>query len=119
MRANYIELNENDTVVTMNVEEMIAEIDFVTIRNLYLTPLEALIYAVIRKYASDDENGHKYLKIVVSDFLLAFRMNDIQEVKVAIQRLIEKRLIIEGQSMSQLFESRDGEFISLYSCVTL
>ena len=120
MRPNCVDLRKCDTIVTMNVEEMSVEIDFASIRDLYLTPMEALIYAVLRKYAGDDKDGHKFLKIAHSDFFRVFRHLDggTKEIEIAIANLIIKRLIIEGQEMSQLFETADsGEFYHLYHCL--
>ena len=121
MRPNYVDLKKCDTVVTMNVEEMTAEIDFACIRDLYLTPMEALIYSVLRKYAGDGEDDRKFLKIAHSDFLRVFRHLDGSNkiiVEQSIESLIEKRLIVEGQEMSQLFDTNElGEIRHLYHCL--
>jgi hypothetical protein len=104
----------------MNVDEMSVNIDFACIRDLYLTPMEALIYAVFRKYAGDTENERKFLKIAHSDFLRVFRHLDgrSSEIEKAISSLIVKRLIIEGQDMSQLFDTNELlEIRHLYHCL--
>ena len=120
MRPNCVNLKPCDIIVTMNVDEMSVNIDFACIRDLYLTPMEALIYAVFRKYAGDTENERKFLKIAHSDFFRVFRHLDggTKEIEITIANLIIKRLIIEGQDMSQLFETADsGEFYHLYHCL--
>lgn len=120
MRPNCVDLKPCDIIVTMNVDEMSVNIDFACIRDLYLTPMEALIYAVFRKYAGDTENERKFLKIAHSDFLRVFRHLDgrAREIENAISSLIVKRLIIEGQDMSQLFDTNELlEIRHLYHCL--
>ena len=120
MRPNCVDLRKCDTIVTINVEEMSVQIDFASIRDLYLTPMEALIYAVIRKYAGEDKDGHKFLKIAHNEFLRVFRHFDgrSSEIENAISSLIVKRLIIEGQDMSQLFDTNEAlEIRHLYHCL--
>ena len=120
MRPNYYDVRKCDTIVTINIEEMSVQVDFVSIRDLYLTPMEALIYSIIRKYAGDDKDGHKFLKIAHSDFFRVFRHLEggTKVIETAIESLIVKRLIIEGQEVSQLFETADsGEMYHLYHCL--
>jgi hypothetical protein len=120
MRPNCVDLKKCDTIVTMNVEEMAVEVDFQSIRDLYLTPMEAILYSMFRKYAGETEDSRKFLKIAHSDLLLIFRhldgRNDI--IERTIESLIEKRLIIEGQDISQLLDTNDlGEIRHFYHCL--
>ena len=120
MRPNYVKLRECDTIVTMNVDEMSAMIDFACIRDLYLTPMEALIYSVLRKYAGENESGRKFLKIAENDFLRVFRHIDGSNTIIgqSIAGLITKRLIVEAEDINQLFETNDlGEMYHLYHCL--
>lgn len=103
MRVNYDKVRKNDTIVNIVPEDVEVHIGFCDMKQLYLTPLEALLYAVIKEYGSCNVVERKWVKIP-SDMVVVFRHFDGSgKIDEALDRLVEKRLINEGDDGTLLF----------------
>ena len=100
MKPNYVELKESDTIVKVDVEEIAGQVNFCTIKELYLTPLEAILLSVIRRYSGSDDNGLKFVNLSEDKLMDIFRVSRYEDIEDALDGLIGKRLIVEGQDMS-------------------
>jgi hypothetical protein len=97
MKINYDKIRKTDKVVNIDPIVMSVQIYFVDIKNLYLTPLEALLYAVVKKYGNYRKDELVWVKIpatINGIFRHFYGYNDINQ---ALDSLVEKRLLIEAE----------------------
>lgn len=100
MEPNYVAFEDSDTIVEVDVEEIAGQVNFCTIKELYLTPLEAILLSVIRRYSGRDDNGLKFVNLSVDKLMDIFRVSRYEDIEDALDGLIGKRLIVEGHYMS-------------------
>lgn len=97
MKINYDKIRKADTVVNIDPIEMSVQIDFIYIRDLYLTPLEALLYAVVRKYGNYRKDELVWVKIPATINSIFTHFTGYNDVNQALNNLVEKRLLIEAE----------------------
>ena len=111
MRVNYEDVRSNDTIVEIEPEMVSVEVNFIDIKTYYLTPLEALLYAIIQKYGYYNVIERKWVKIPTGLAVVFRTFDGHADIDRAFDKLIEKRLIIEGED--SMFFTRDYRLFRL------
>lgn len=96
MRVNYEDVRRNDTIVEIEPEMLSVEVNFIDIKTYYLTPLEALLYAIIQKYGYCKVIERKWVKMPTGLAVVFRTYEGHADIDRALDKLVEKRLIFEG-----------------------
>ena len=96
MRVNYENVRNTDTIVEIEPEMISVEVNFIDIKTYYLTPLEALLYAIIQKYGYYNVTERKWVKIPTFMAVVFRTYEGHADIDKALDKLVEKRLIFEG-----------------------
>lgn len=113
MKINYDKIRKADTVVNIEPEEMSVQIDFTSIKYLYLTPLEALLYAVVKKYGNYRKDELIWVKIPATINGIFRHFIGYNDINQALDSLVEKRLLIEAEFFPSQKENIDDRIFRL------
>lgn len=92
MKINYYPVNKNDKIVNIEPVDISVKIDLVTVKVYYLTPLQAILFGIVQKYGSNNE----WVSIPSSINGCFRHFESGRDINDALDALIEKRLIVEG-----------------------
>lgn len=113
MKINYDKIKKDDTVVYIDPVEMSVQVDFNSIKYLYLTPLEALLYAVVKKYGNYRKDELVWVKIPATINGIFRHFIGFNDVNQALDSLVEKRLLIEAEVFPSINEDINDRFFRL------
>lgn len=115
MKINYVRIRKNDTIVDIVPEEVSVQIDFIDVKSYYLTPLEALLLAVVKKYGSYNVVERTWVKIPTAINGIFMHFTGTSDVDQALDNLVEKRLLIEADYFPSALEDTGDRVFSLKS----
>ena len=92
MKINYQPVNKQDKIVNIEPTEISVNIELAKVQEYYLTPLQAILFGIVQKYGSNNE----WVSIPSSINGCFMHFGSGRDINSAIDALIEKRLIVEG-----------------------
>lgn len=92
MKINYQPVNKQDKIVNIEPIEISVNIKLVKVQEYYLTPLQAILFGIVQKYGSNNE----WVSIPSSINGCFMHFESGRDINDALDALIEKRLIVEG-----------------------
>jgi hypothetical protein len=92
MKINYATVKETDKMVNIEPLDVSVNIALSGVKEYYLTPLQAILFGIVRKYGKDNE----WVSIPESINGCFMHFEGGRDINAALDALIEKRLIIEG-----------------------
>lgn len=92
MKINYQPVSDNDGIVKIEPIEISVTIELEKMKEYYLTPLQAILFAIIQEYS----DSNKWVSIPSSINSCFMHFESGRDINDALDALIEKRLIVEG-----------------------
>lgn len=113
MKINYEKIRKNDTVVEIEPEEINVEVDFIDIKTYYLTPLEALLYAIVKKYGNYNVVERKWVKIPAMINCIFRHFTGTADIHQALDSLVAKRLLAEADTFPSGLDDIEDRILRL------
>ena len=92
MKINYAFVKKTDKIVDIDPLEISVTIALSKVKEYYLTPLQAILFGIVQKYGQNNE----WVSIPASINRCFMHFEGNREINGALDALIEKRLIVEG-----------------------
>ncbi len=102
MKINYQPVSKQDKIVNIVPIDVSVKIELAEMQKYYLTPLQAILFGIIQKYG----NNNEWVSIPGSINGCFMHFESGRDINDALDALIEKRLIVEGD---YLFPFGDSE----------
>jgi hypothetical protein len=95
MKINYQPVKKTDKMVELDPLEISVTIALSKVKEYYLTPLQAILLGIVQKYGKNNE----WVSIPDSINGCFMHFEGSHDIDSALNALIEKRLIVEGDLM--------------------
>ena len=96
MKINYADVMDGDKIVTIVPIEVSVNIELSEVKEYYLTPLQAILFGIVQRYCTDNN----WVEIPTSINGCFMHFEGEHDVNLALDMLVEKRLLIEGEYLS-------------------